>query len=85
MLVKSDSPTARAHAVAALNFQLLWSIISVVGSIVAFCGTFIIIGALFWVVPVAAAIIGIVFGVIAGIRANEGELYRYPMSATFIR
>jgi uncharacterized Tic20 family protein len=73
-----QSPTVRAHAVSALNFQLLWSIIGVVGYILAciFIG-FIAVG--------AAMIIGIVFGVIAGIKANEGQMYRYPMSVNIIK
>ena len=39
----------------------------------------------FFLVLLAAVIIGIVFGVIAGIKANEGQLYRYPMTASFIK
>ncbi|MEH1168162.1 DUF4870 domain-containing protein [Micromonospora sp. CPCC 205539] len=74
----NQSPTVRAHAVAALNFQLLWSIIGLVGWILA-C---IVIG----FIPVAAAIIlGAVFGIIAGIKANEGSLYRYPLSVNMIK
>ncbi|MDT4986199.1 MAG: uncharacterized protein QOI74_293 [Micromonosporaceae bacterium] len=72
-----QSPAVRAHAVAALNFQILWSIIGIVayliGCFAAFIPTFIV------------TVIGIVFGVIAGIKANEGQLYRYPMSANFIK
>ncbi|TDB70886.1 DUF4870 domain-containing protein, partial [Micromonospora sp. KC723] len=74
----NQSPAARAHAVAALNFQILWSIIAVVGWILS-C---IIIGIF---IGFAATIIGIIFGVVAGLKANEGQLYRYPMSATFIK
>jgi uncharacterized Tic20 family protein len=72
-----QSPTVRAHAVAALNFQLLWSIIGVVayliGCFLAFIPTYIVMA------------IGIIFGIIGGVKANEGELYRYPMSATFVK
>jgi uncharacterized Tic20 family protein len=72
-----QSPTVRAHAVSALNFQILWSIIGLVayliGCFLLFIPTFVV------------TVIAIVFGVIAGIKANEGELYRYPMSANFIK
>jgi uncharacterized Tic20 family protein len=72
-----QSPTVRAHAVAALNFQLLWSIIGfaawLIGCFLAFIPT------------LAVMAVSIIFGVIAGIKANEGQLYRYPMSATFIK
>ncbi len=79
LLVQGNkSPVARAHAVAALNFQLLWSIIGVVSWILV-C---ILIG---FIGVAAASIIGIVFGIIAGLRANEGQLYKYPMSVSLIK
>jgi uncharacterized Tic20 family protein len=79
MLAKgNESQTVRAHAVAALNFQLLWSIIGIVGWATACIG----IGFIVWI---AAMIIGIVFGVIAAMKANEGQFYRYPMSLNLIK
>lgn len=74
----SQSPTVRAHAVTALNFQLLWSIIALVGWVLSCIGIGILIG-------FAAMIIGIVFGIIAGVKANEGQLYRYPMTVNMIK
>ncbi|MEO3779048.1 DUF4870 domain-containing protein [Micromonospora sp. B11E3] len=74
----NQSPTVRAHAVAALNFQLLWSVIALVGWIL----TCILIGVL---IGLAAMAVGIIFGIVAGLRANEGQLYRYPMSVSFIK
>ena len=45
-----------------------------------------IIGCFLLFIPVAVVtIIGIVFGIIGGLRANEGQLYRYPMSASMIK
>jgi uncharacterized Tic20 family protein len=74
----NQSPTVRAHAAAALNFQLPWSIVGVVGWIL----TCILIG---FVGVAAAMALGIIFGLVAGLRANEGALYRYPMSASLVR
>lgn len=74
----NQSPTVRAHAVKALNFQLTWSIVGVIGYATA-C---IIIG--FIIFPIAA-LLGIIFGVIAGIRANDGQLYEYPLSVNMIK
>jgi uncharacterized Tic20 family protein len=77
----NQSPTVRAHAVAALNFHILWAIISVVSLILGSC--------LFWlVVPMvlfAVPLVPIIFGIIGGIKANEGQLYRYPMSVSWIK
>jgi uncharacterized Tic20 family protein len=73
-----QSPTVRAHAIAALNFQLLWSVVGVVGWLTA-C---LFIG---WLILLVAGVIGIIFGVIAGLKANEGQLYKYPMSINVIK
>jgi uncharacterized protein len=74
----NQSPTVRAHAVAALNFQLLWSIIGAIGYI-TLC---FVIGLV--ILPIAW-LIGVIFGIIAGLRANEGQLYKYPMSISMIK
>ncbi len=72
-----QSPTVRAHAIAALNFQILWSIIGLVGWILSYVT--------FGLVAVAAMIVGIVFGIIGGVKANEGQVYRYPMSLSIVK
>src|SRR5256885_10903576 len=74
----NQSPTVRAHAVAALNFQILWSIIGAVGYI-TLC---LVVG--FIILPVAW-LMGVIFGIIAGLRANEGQLYKYPASISIIK
>jgi uncharacterized protein len=72
-----QSPTVRAHALQALNFQILWSIIGFVS---------LIIGCFLLFIPTLAVMaIGIIFGIIAGVKANEGQLYKYPMSVSFIK
>lgn len=73
-----QSPGVRAHAVSALNFQLLWSAIGVLVWLVA------------WRPPVILPLlvvtaVGVVFGVIGGLRANEGTVYAYPMSPRLVR
>lgn len=68
MLVKGDeSPTVRAHAVEALNFQITWAVIILVATTVT-CGFGIVI----------AYPIMIILAVMGGIKANEGTLWRYP-------
>ena len=73
-----QSPAVRAEAIKALNFQILWSIITVIAWFTA-C---IAIG--FVLAPIAA-LIAIIFGVIAGIKASNGEPYKYPMTYNFIK
>ncbi|SCG14749.1 hypothetical protein GA0070610_0964 [Micromonospora echinofusca] len=75
-----QSPTARAHAVAALNFQLTWTIVGVLSWVVTLitCGVLFFVPMLVWLVP-------LIFGIIGGVKANEGVLYRYPMTYSFTR
>jgi uncharacterized Tic20 family protein len=74
----NESATVRAHAVAALNFQILVTIIAVVGYITA-CA---IIG---FFIFIAAMIIGVIFGILAGLKANEGQPYKYPFTLNLVK
>ena len=78
LVLKDRGPFIRAHATTALNFQLTMLIGYVVGTIL----TFVIIGIF---VILAVAVLVIVFGIIAAIKANKGEWYTYPMTITFIK
>jgi uncharacterized protein len=79
MLVQGQkSPQVRAHAVGALNFQLLLSIIGVIGWITA-C---FVLGFIIW--PIAT-LLGVIFGIIAGMRANEGQFYQYPFNISIVK
>jgi uncharacterized protein len=76
----NESATVRAHSVQALNFQITWSIATVVAVILAFvtCG-------LLGFLPFITWLVIIVFSIIGGVKANEGVLYKYPMSIELIK
>ncbi|WP_306216340.1 DUF4870 domain-containing protein [Actinoplanes sp. RD1] len=76
----SQSPAVRAHAVEALNFQITWAIVTVLASIIGVC-TFGLLAFL----PIVTWVVVIVFSIIAGLKANEGTLYKYPMTYRFIK
>jgi len=76
----NESPTVRAHAVEALNFQITWGIATIVASIVAGCT----LGLLFFLPMITWAVV-IIFSIIAGLKANEGVLYRYPMTWRIVK
>ena len=81
LLVKgSESPAVRAHAVEALNFQITWGIATVAASVIAVCS----FGLLFFL-PMLTWLVVIVFSILAGLKANEGELYRYPMTWRLVK
>ncbi|MFI5911279.1 DUF4870 domain-containing protein [Dactylosporangium sp. NPDC051541] len=73
----NESPTVKAHANEALNFHITWGIILFIGALLSVCTLFI---SLFvpWIVV-------IVFSIIGGVKANNGELYRYPLTFRMIK
>ncbi len=75
-----QSPVVRAHAVAALNFQITWTIVTIVAAVIAV----ITCGVLFFL-PMISILIPIIFGIIGGVKATEGVLYQYPMSYAFVK
>jgi len=78
LVLKDRGAFVAEHTKTALNFQLTM----LIGYLVGFVLTFVIIGIF---LLLAIGVIVIVFSIIAAIKANNGELYRYPMTITFIR
>jgi uncharacterized protein len=76
-----QSPTVRAHALAALNFQALWSVICFVGLVLANCLSWLVGPRAFFLLP----LVPIILGVVAGLRANDGTLYRYPLTVDWFK
>ena len=78
LVFKGRGAFVENQAKEALNFQITLAIAYVVGLI-----TFIIVIGLF-IVP-AALICSIVFGIMAAIASNRGELYRYPLTLRLVK
>ncbi len=72
------SAYVRAHAVESLNFNLSWLLYALVSGILVIVG----IGLL---LLIALGIAYVVLVVIASVRANNGEFFRYPLTIRFIR
>ena len=72
------SAYVRAHAVESLNFNLTWLLYAIVAVVLAF----VLVGI---VILIALGIAYLVLVVIASVRANNGEFYRYPLTIRFIR
>jgi uncharacterized Tic20 family protein len=81
---KNEFPSVEAHAKAALNFQITVSIIVTGGLLVAIPLSFVCIGYLFIPLVIVVGVCGLVFSVIAGIKANDGQEYRYPYSFNLV-
>lgn len=77
LVLKDRGPFVRAHTATALNFQLTLLIAYLVGWILAF----VLIG---FFILAAAGIVALVFSIIAAVKANQGELWQYPLTIRFI-
>ena len=82
---KHEFPSVEVHGKAALNFQITVMIVMLVGIAAAFILSFFCIGFLLFPVVIAVGLCGIIFAVIAGLKANDGKEYRYPCSLKLIQ
>lgn len=71
-------PFVDAHGAAALNFQLSWTIYSIVGLLLVF----VLIG---FVVLLALAVSGLIFMIMAILASSDGRPYAYPMTIAFVK
>jgi uncharacterized Tic20 family protein len=80
LVKKDDHPFIDDQGKEAVNFHLTLLIAQLVCLVISFvtCG----FGAILHLVPL---ILQWVFGIIAAVKANNGEWYRYPMSIRFIQ
>jgi len=77
LIKKDESPEVDAHGKESLNFQISATLYMIVSAILmlVLVGILLLIGlAVFWVVVV----------IVASVRANSGEFYRYPLTIRFI-
>lgn len=81
---KNELPSVDVHGKASLNFQLTVLIAVLAGCVAAFVLSFLCVGYLLFPVVFLVGLAGIVFAIIAGIKANNGESYQYPCSLTLI-
>lgn len=81
---KAEFPSVEIHGRAALNFQLTIVIAMVVGIGLAIALSFVCIGWLLIPVVLLVGVAGMVFAVIAGLKANEGQPYQYPYSLKLV-
>ncbi len=84
-LKKNEFPSVDIHGKAALNFQITVTIALFVGLVAAFVLSFFCVGYLLFPVVMLIGLAGLVFAIIAGIKANNGEDYKYPFSFELVK
>ena len=82
---KNEFPSVDVHGKAALNFQITVTIAAVVGAMSALVLSFFCVGWLLFPVVLLIGLAGLIFAIIAGIKANNGEDYKYPFSIDFVK
>ena len=82
---KNEIPSVEVHGKAALNFQLTVMIAVLGSAAVAFALSFFCIGFLLFPLVILIALCGLIFPIIAGIKANDGKDYKYPCSFEFVK
>ena len=82
---KNEFPSVEIHGKAALNFQITVTIAALVGVVTAVVLSFFCVGYLLIPVVMLIGLAGMIFAIIAGIKANNGEDYKYPYSIEFVK
>lgn len=83
--VKKDShPYVRAQAAEALNFNLSVLIYGAALGLVTVVTIIFLVGIIFIPVLIAGAIAWLVLTIVAAMKANRGEPYRYPLTLRFV-
>ena len=82
---KNEIPSVDVHGKAALNFQITVTIALFAAAAAVIILHFFCIG--FLLIPLVPLIViaGAVFAIIAGIKANNGEDYKYPWSLELVK
>jgi uncharacterized Tic20 family protein len=75
---KDEIPALDAHGKMIVN----WMLSGLIYSIVSFILAFVLIG---FIGFIALAIMGVVFPIIGGIKANNGEFWEYPVTIKFLK
>jgi len=82
---RSEFPSVDEHGKESLNFQLSVLIYVLGGGVLAAIGMIFCIGWLLFPVLVVLHFGALVLAVIAGIKANDGILYRYPLNLRLVK
>jgi uncharacterized Tic20 family protein len=77
LVKRGDSSEIDAHGKEALNFQISMLIYNIVAGVLCL----VLIG---FVLLAVLHILNVVFVILAAVKANEGQMYRYPLTLRLI-
>ncbi len=82
---KNEIPSVDVHGKASLNFQITVTIAIFIGGFAAAILAVIGIGFLIFPLVMLLWLAGLILAIIAGIKANNGEDYKYPYSFDLVK
>ncbi|MBJ7331616.1 MAG: DUF4870 domain-containing protein [Solirubrobacteraceae bacterium] len=86
LIKKDESPVVRAHAVAALNFQLSWLLWGLILGLATVILLFVLVGVVLLPVLFIGAVAWFVLVIIASVKAGNGEPpMKYPLTIDFVK
>lgn len=85
LLKKDEHPFVREQALEALNFNLSMLFYGSVGVLATVILSLILVGLLLIPVLVAGAIAWLVLCIVGGVKAGQGESYRYPLTIRLVK
>ena len=80
---KDEIPFVDKHGKEAVNFQISMSLYALIG--IVLCAVTCVGAVLIPVVGIVVGVIDLVFLLIAAVKANNGQAYRYPLTIRFIK
>jgi len=80
LVKRNSSPFAAYHGLQSLYFQLVWMAALTVGWIVTVVLMMLLVGFLLIPVMCALTLVPVIWAVVAGVKANAGEWYEYPLA-----
>lgn len=81
LLYKDKSPKVGFHALQALWYQLAWLVVLVVGWVLSFALTVVLIGFLLMPIMALLSLVPFIHGCYAAYKVSQGVEYRYPYVA----
>jgi hypothetical protein len=85
LVKKEQSRFAAFHGLQSLLFQLMWMVILAVGWGITTLLMAVLIGFLLVPVMIALHLVPVIWAVVAGIKASNGEWYEYPVVGAWAR
>jgi uncharacterized Tic20 family protein len=83
LIKRGDHPFIDEQGKEALNFQISVTLYTIVGSILLALPIVTIPFA--WLFAIGMVVFGVVYAVVGGIAANQGQHFRYPVTIRFIK